>query len=143
MHLRCCPLGKGDGEQLLTRHAALADEIGDALGQGTCFARPRTGDHDNRPCLRLYRLPLRLVERPRDRVYAWLHRRRDSRWPTCGRCDVWHGTCVRHRQGKKGMLPLELLTFGATKDVDGAVLTVIARQDLYGSCTHAAERFRH
>src|SRR5712691_558453 len=143
MHLRRRPLGKGDGEHLITRHAMLADEIGDALGQCACFARPRTGNHDNRPRLRLYRLPLCLVERTRDSVCRWLRHRCDSRWHTRGRCDVLCCTWSSRRQCKKRMLPLEPLTFSATKDVDGAVLTIIARQDLYGSYTHAAERLRH
>src|SRR4029453_12237538 len=108
-----------------------------------CFARPRTGDHDNRPSLRFYCSPLRLVEHTRDSAYAWLRHRGDSRRHTCGRCDVLCCTWASRRQCKKRMLSLELLTFGATKDVDSAVLTVIACQDLHGSCTHAAERFRH
>src|SRR5262245_6856899 len=143
MHLRRRPLGKGDGEYLLTRHATLADEIGDALGQCACFARPRTSDHDNRPRLRLYRLPLCLVERIRDSACLWLCHWRDSRWHLCGRCDVLCWTCASRRQCKKRMLPLELFTFGATKDADGAVFTVIARQDLHGSYTHATERLRY
>src|SRR5215510_1838534 len=143
MHLRRRPLGKGDGEHLITRHATLADEIGDALGQCACFARPRTGDHDNRPSLRLYRSPLRLVERTRDSACSWLRHRCDSRRHACDRRDVLCCTWASRRQCKKRMLSLELLTFSATKDVDGAILTVIACQDLHGSCTHAAECLSH
>src|SRR5262245_55570535 len=116
MHLRRRPLGKGDGEYLINRHATLADEIGDALGQCACFARPRTGDHANRPRLRFYRLPLCLIERIRDSACSWLRHRCDSRWHTCGRCNVLCCTWTCRRQYKKRMLSLELLTFGATKD---------------------------
>src|SRR5512134_2945117 len=116
MHLGRCPLGKGDGEHVLTRYATLADKIGNALGQGACFPRSGAGDHDHRSRFRLDSLPLRLVEPTRDRASRGLRHWRASWWHTWGTCDVWCCTGASRRQHKKRVLALELLAFGATKD---------------------------
>ena len=55
-------VGERDGQNLVGAHAAVADEVGDAMGDDARFARPGAGQNQYGTFSVLHRFPLRRVE---------------------------------------------------------------------------------
>jgi hypothetical protein len=61
-HLARGLVREGDGEDVVGRNVALADQISDAVDDDARLARPRAGQNQQRPLGRHDRLALPLVE---------------------------------------------------------------------------------
>ena len=62
LHLAGRLVGEGDGEQMGRIGAVVADQVGDAVGEGAGFAAARTCHHQQRTGVVVHRLALGVVE---------------------------------------------------------------------------------